>query len=114
MFFTFNKEMILLYSLSLHMIVNGQVNSKVGQGKSSIQSMVTCHEQNLPPISKRSQSSASYGHPCNSTEPIDMFKFKCRVKCGRGFKPTIKRIKCLNGQLKRNPNGKKFNVTVTS
>merc|ERR1711935_1033075 len=47
-----------------------------------------------------------YTRPCDEPDEGNN-KFKCRAMCGRGFKPTINRMKCVGGQWKKLPaNGK--------
>lgn len=48
-----------------------------------------------------------YSKPCNEPENGNSEKFKCGVRCGEGYKASIKKMKCIGGRWKKLPaNGK--------
>lgn len=48
-----------------------------------------------------------YTKPCNEPTDNNSDKFKCGVRCGDGYKASIKKMKCIGGRWKKLPaNGK--------
>lgn len=68
-----------------------------------------CGQSPIPVIVCNGCSSGfpRYTKPCNQPDQENQGKFKCGVKCGPGFKPSIKRMKCIGSRWKKLPaNGK--------
>ncbi|CBY11178.1 unnamed protein product [Oikopleura dioica] len=66
-----------------------------------------CGGVKLPGISckgcKKNQGFPKYDKPCHEPEIGQHGKFKCKVLCGPGFTPTIRRMKCIGNIWKKYP-----------
>ncbi|CAG5088003.1 Oidioi.mRNA.OKI2018_I69.PAR.g11699.t1.cds [Oikopleura dioica] len=66
-----------------------------------------CGGVKLPGISckgcKKKDGFPRYDKPCHEPEAGNHGKFKCKVLCGPGFTPTIRRMKCIGNIWKKYP-----------
>jgi len=84
----------------------GMVMSDTG-GRSVLHKM--CGNSPIPVVVCNGCASGypRYTKPCNEPDDGNHDKFKCGVRCGEGFKASIKKMKCIGGRWKKLPaNGK--------